>query len=106
MKDGLGKDLELGQRVAVPCNSRFKVGILANYKANNGKRYREMAEFVANPVIEDDEYGGNWRMRYYTQERVDAQAFLYYVRFPDGKVRKFYEAASILGLTNEPEVVE
>lgn len=94
MKDAFGKDLKLGQQVAVPCNSKFKIGILYNYRPNNTASRRRILEYLANP----GDNANDWRRRYYTQELADEMANIYYVRFPDGKTRRLMSPNSILGL--------
>lgn len=98
MKDALGKDLKLGQRVAIPCNSKFKIGVLYNYRENRGKDYLRMVEYVAssgNGNLND------WTWRYWNQEKVDEQSHCYYIRFQDNKTRKIIRETSIIGISDE-----
>jgi hypothetical protein len=105
MKDATGKDLRLGQRVAIPCNSRFKIGILYNYRPNRTRwyleavRYRDNADVGIYPEDHRDYYD-----RYWTREYVNTHANNYYVEFPDGKKRTISDINSILGIDDEGKI--
>jgi hypothetical protein len=112
MRDASGKELTIGSKVVVPCNSRFKIGVLYNIRPNNGKHYRTMCEYVANRAQGLENYNdanlpyyNTWRERYYTQERVDAQREKAYIRFPDGKTRSVTEADNLLMVPEDTDIL-
>lgn len=111
MRDALNNKLTLGQRVAIPCNSRFKIGIFYGYKENRTKWYLKMKEYVENaergiyPADHGNRNNGtDWRDGYWTRERVDEQANKYYIRFGDGKKRTLTNRESIIGIDDEGKI--
>lgn len=104
MKDAVGKDLKLGQRVAIPCNSRFKIGVLYNYRDNRGKWYLEAVEYVERKeagTLTDEDRQYHWRDNYWNREYVDSNSHNYYIQFPDGKKRTLHNRESIIGIADD-----
>lgn len=93
MIDALGNKLTLGQRVAIPCNSKFVIGILIKYKPNNSKWYLDAVEWQRT-----NSYPNQWTERYYSKRNLDNMENSYYVRLPNDRIRKLNNRESIISI--------
>lgn len=99
MKDATGRDLVIGQRVALTAHSEFKIGVLYKYAPNTSQYYLECKNRVEEGVEVNE-----WFKKYWTPERIEEFAYKYYVRFPDGKRRTVESSKKILGVPEDYEI--